>query len=310
MKNSIIKNFSGWKTMNENLMPATSGTSGASGTSMPPGTSGASGTSMPPKINEEATPINITNPDGRLTLTDLQAVQRALIDAGFLAKTFKDNSGKDIGSDDGKLGPVTIKAIEEFRQANGIKDDSYPGVSPKTGAYIGSKTLEKLKNPTSSQPSSAGPTSTAGTAGASGQASTSGSSGTAGASGQATTSGASAQKGSAGTSGKVASPIEEIVAKITKPFQEGSTEFAGFKGRGGIFGNDNEKGAIERFTMIWNDQIKPLIDKLPADDPNKQNFSSLLPVITSGIERKLNKVPITYTGADGKPVTVNINADF
>jgi hypothetical protein len=220
------------------------------------------------------------------------------------------------------MGPITKAAIDKFREKNQITNDSAPGVNKQGFAYIGSKTLDVL-NKANSAPAPAGvagavgaaaaaiagATGTAGTTGAAGTAGTAGATGAAGTTGATGTAGTTGATGTAGTSAPAGPKVEEIVKAISDQFAN-KQFWQPFKGKGGIFGADDKAGAITAFTGWFNQTIQPMIDKLPEGEPNKKAFVSLLPSITSGIDRKLNNVKIPYTTSDGKQAVVSINADF
>ena len=222
----------------------------------------------------------ITNADGKLTLADAKIIQQVLIKTGNLPA--KQANGSP--SDDGKVGPGTKAAIGYFRQAFGIYDDPEVIVNPQTGVTLGPKTLAQVNaviaKPELLSVSAGTPAQTAETPAPAAQ--------------PAAATGISA---------------DQIIKLISDKFAD-KAFWKPFKGRGGIFGNDDEKAAVQGFTAWFNSEIKPKIDQLPAADPNKAAFVSLLAQLTSGITRKLNKVAINYTDSTGKPMSTTVNSDF
>ena len=299
MKHSIIKNFAGWNSLTESSSPIQEADAAA----------------------PAATPI--TAEDGALKNTDLMAVQDVLIKAGTLSPTNK--NGKT--SADGLMGPDTIAAIKAFREKNKITGDSSPGVNKQGFAYIGSKTLDQINKsiagpteqpaagqpatgqPATGQPATGQPAAGQPAAGqpAAGQPAAGQPAAGQPAAGQPAAGQPAAEQPAAAKPETVGA--KQIVDAISAKFQE--AEFwKPFKGKGGIFGNDDEKNAIAAFSTWYDQTIQPMIDKMAADDKNKAVFGNLKASLTSGIERKLNKVPVSYTAPDGTAATVNINADF
>jgi hypothetical protein len=295
MKHSIIKNFSGWNVNETSVFEA------------------------------DAAPSALDSAqDGKITADQLGALQTLLKNAGVYT-----------GEVDKKIGPNTAEALDAFRKKAGIADTKeFTYFHNVNGLKIGPSTLDKLKayakdpsslggskaadapaTPAASTPApAAGAPATPATPATSTPAPAAGAPAAGAPAAGAPAAGAPAAGApAAGAPAAPAQPagpkIEEIVKTISDQFQKADF-WKPFKGRGGIFGNDDEKGAISAFTAWYNQTVQPMIDKLPADNPNKQSFVSLLAGLTSGIQRKLNKVPISYTSTDGTPAKVNVNADF
>jgi hypothetical protein len=309
MKHSIIKDFKGWTSLTEAAVPpGPAGAAAAAATAMAPPPAPPKTLSAPGVPEGDATPMMaeitktplaaISSADGSLTKNDIVAVQKILIAHGSLAA--KQASGKD--AFDGLVGPATTTALGYFRQANGIFDEQTK-VDKQKGVTIGAKTLAKInefiKNPSSMAPAApATPAAPAQT-------------GLAGAAGAV----ASAMPAKPAEPAEPAKPVEaavgakQVVDAISAKFQDAAF-WKPFKGRGGIFGNDDEKNASAAFGAWYDQTIQPMIDKMAADDKNKATFGNLKAALISGIERKLNKVPVAYTAPDGTAATVTINADF
>ena len=227
------------------------------------------------------TPIKTA--DGALTSADLSIIQQVLVADGKLPDS--------PASADGKLGPKTIAAITAFRAGQKIEGDPAVTLDKIKGVTVGPKTLAKVNELIANPPAPAAAPAAAAPAA------------------EAPAAAPAAEAPAAAPAAPAAPNAEPIIELITAQFGDAAF-WKPFKGRGGIFGNDDEKAAVEGFTAWFNTTIKPMVDKLPATDPNKAAFVSLLATLTSAISRKLNKVPITYTDKDGKPASATVNADF
>ena len=284
MKHSIIRDFSGWNLIMEAGEPVPAPAAAAPVAAAPAAAAPAAAAPAAAAVKLPTTPIK--SADGALTSADLLIIQQvisAILPMPTLAA-------------DGKLGPGTIGAIDAFRKAQKIEGDPAVTIDKIKGVTVGPKTLAKVNELITNPPKPAEPAPAAPAAAAAPAA-------------EAPAAAAEAPAAAAAPAAPAAPNAEPIIELITAQFGDAAF-WKPFKGRGGIFGNDDEKAAVEGFTAWFNTTIKPMVDKLPATDPNKAAFVSLLATLTSAISRKLNKVPITYTDKDGKPASATVNADF